>query len=195
MKSTTKKRLINDLKAALNAAYIDNRLALPRDMAATIKIGLKPVFDADPEEPVARINQVLTHEQVRDIVHAAAAIDEDGDFGRLVLVLAAMGARFSQIRRMLVQDVQVEQGRLIVPHSRKGRGKADDIRLPVKREVLDQLLPAINGRDAQAPLLEHWRLRQTGPAAWEKVDRGPWATASEMTRKKMEFDGQEPQAR
>lgn len=184
LKSTTKTRLINDLKAALNAAYVDNRLALPGDLATIIKVGLKPVFNQDPAEPVARVNQILTDDQVRRIVRKAAEFDQDGDFGRLVLVLAATGARFSQVSRMLVQDVQPEQSRLLVPHSRKGRGKANDhIRVPVDAEVIDKLQPVIDGRDPEAPLLEHWRLRQIGPVKWEKAARGPWQAASEMTRK------------
>lgn len=184
LKSTTKRRLINDLKAALNAAYVDNRLALPSDLATTIKVGLKPVFNEDPVEPVARVNQVLTDDEVRKIVRKSTKLDEDGDFARLVLVLAATGARFSQIRRMLVQDVQAEQNRLLVPRSRKGRGKTNDhIRVPVGADVIEQLLPVIAGRGPYEPLLEHWRLRQIGPVKWEKVARGPWNAASEMTRK------------
>jgi integrase len=115
LKSTTKQRLINDLKAALNSAYLDNRLALPVDLAQTIKVGLRPVFAEDAAEPIARVDQVLSDDQVRRIVQAVAEVDDDGDFGRLVLVLAATGARFSQVKRMLVQDVQPEQSRLLIP--------------------------------------------------------------------------------
>jgi integrase len=182
LKGTSKRRLINDVKAALNAAYLDNRTSLPSDFPAMIKVGLKPVFAADPDEPVARVNQVLGDEQVRSIVRAAAEIDEDGDFGRLVLVLAATGARFSQISRMLVQDLQCEQARLLVPHSRKGQGQGY-IRVPVDVGVIEALAPATESRDPQAPLLERWRVRQIGPASRERVERGPWKTASEMTRK------------
>lgn len=184
LKGSSKRRLINDLKAALNAAYLDNRTSLSNDFPAIIKVGLKPIFAADPDEPVARVNQVLDDEQVRSIVKAAAEIDEVGDFGRLVLVLAATGARFSQVTRMLVQDVQQEQGRLLVPHSRKGQGKTNGyVRVPVDAGVIEALGPAVRGRHPQAPLLERWRLRQIGPASWERVERAPWKTASEMTRK------------
>jgi len=184
LKSTTKRRLINDLKAALNAAYVDNRLALPSDLAITIRVGLKPVFNEDPAEPIARVNQVLTDDEVRKIVRESAELDEDGDFARLVLVLAATGARFSQARRLLVQDVQTEQNRLLIPRSHKGRGKAEDyIRVPVGPDVIEQLLSVTEGRHPYAPLLEHWRLRQIGPVKWEKVGRGPWNAASEMMRK------------
>lgn len=184
LRSTTKRRLINDLKAALNAAYVDNRLALPSDLETTIKIGLKPVFNEDPTEPIARVNQVLTDDEIRKIVRKSAELDADGDFARLVLVLAATGARFSQVRRILVQDVQAEHGRLLLPRSHKGRGKSGDhIRVPVGADVIEQLLPVTEDRDPYAPLLEHWRLRQIGPLKWEKIGRGPWNAASEMTRK------------
>lgn len=184
LKSTTKRRLINDLKAALNAAHIDNRLALPSDLATTIKVGLKPVFTEDRAEPVARVNQVLSDGQVRKLVRKAAELDEDGDFARLVLILASTGARFSQVSRMLVQDVQAEQNRLLIPHSRKGRGKGNDhIRVPVDADVIERLKLVIQDRDPEAPLLEHWRLRQIGPVKWERAGRGPWNAASEMTRK------------
>lgn len=59
----------------------------------------------------------------------------------------------------------------------------DCIRVPVDADVIDRLMPAIRDRDPEAPLLEHWRLRQIGPVKWEKVGRGPWKAASEMTRK------------
>jgi uncharacterized protein (DUF2249 family) len=42
-----------------------------------------------------------------------------------------------------------------------------------------RLVPAIRDRDPEAPLLEHWRLRQIGPVKWERVGRGPWNAASE----------------
>lgn len=184
LKSTTKQRLINDLKAALNAAYLDNRLALPVDLAQTIKVGLRPVFVEDVAEPTARVDQVLSDEQVRRIVHAATEIDEDGDFGRLVLVLATTGARFSQVKRMLVQDVQPEQSRLLIPRSHKGRGRDRNyIRMPVAPDVIESLAPAIEGRASDEMLLERWRVRQVKATEWVRVGRGPWNAASEMTRK------------
>jgi hypothetical protein len=57
---------------------------------------------------------------VRKIVAAAVALDQDGDFARLVVVLAATGARFAQVTRMVVRDVQVDRSPLMVPQSFKG---------------------------------------------------------------------------
>lgn len=152
---------------------------LPADLPIVIKFGLK--LDA-PEllTAAARDNQIL-NDQVRAIVAAVIAID--ADFGRLVVLLAAAGARFSQIARMTVGDVQAGQSRLMVPQSFKGRKRQlHYIRVQVGADTLGALKPVVEGRGASAPLLEHWRHRQTGPMAWERVDRGPWTSSSEMAR-------------
>lgn len=47
---------------------------------------------------------------------------------------------------------------------------------------MDRLLPIIEGREPHEPLLERWRRRQIGPVEWVKDSRGPWNSASEMTR-------------
>lgn len=173
-------RLVNDFKAALNAAFETHRKVLPADLPIVIKFGLK--VDA-PEvlTAAARDNQILDDDEVRRVVAAALAIDED--FGRLVVLLAATGARFSQIARMTVGDVQAEQGRLMIPQSFKGRKRTlSYIRTPVGADTLAVLVPITEGRPASAPLLEHWRHRQVGPMQWERVDRGPWASSSAMLR-------------
>ena len=173
-------RLVNDFKAALNSAFATHRKVLPGDLPTVIKFGLK--VDA-PEilTAVARDNQILGDNEVRAIVAAAMAIDED--FGRLVVLLAATGARFSQIARMTVGDVQAEQGRLMVPQSFKGKKRMlSHIRTPVGPDTLAVLAPVLEGRPSSAPLLEHWRHRQVGPMEWERVDRGPWTSPSAMLR-------------
>ncbi|ATY31091.1 tyrosine-type recombinase/integrase [Sphingomonas psychrotolerans] len=179
-KPSSIQRVVNDFKAALNAAFVEHRKVLPADLPTVIKFGLK--VDA-PEvlTAAARDNQILTDDEVRAVVTAAMAIDED--FGRLVVLLAATGARFSQIARMTVGDVQAGQGRLMVPQSFKGRKRVlAHIRTPVGADTLAVLAPAVEGRPLSAPLLEHWRHRQVGPMQWERVDRGPWASSSAMLR-------------
>lgn len=173
MKATTRQRLVNDLKAALNAAYAANRDQLDPTLPVTIKHGLKASNDHGDDEatPLARDNQILSDAQVGQLIRAAQEIDAEqewgGDLARLVIVLAATGARFSQIVRMKVDDVQRKQGRLIVPVSRKGRGgKAGGTPVPVGKDVLDVLLPVTTGRASDAPLLERW----------------PWQAASEQQR-------------
>ena len=184
LKLSTRRRLINDFKAALNKAYLSNRAGLPPDFDKTIKFGLA-LDEAVPEDEFQEVrdNQILKDEQIRQIIDAARVLDEDGDFARLVIVLAATGTRFSQAKRILVSDVQPQHSRMLVPNSWKGT-KTGTARVPVPigADVLAALLPAIEGRSPDVPLLERWYRKQIGPAEWERVERGPWKTASEMTR-------------
>lgn len=188
MKATTQQRLINDLKAALNGAYAVHRDRLDANIPAVVKHGLKAAAREDDDDIVslARENQILSDGQIGNLLAAAREIDAegewDGDLFRLVVTLAASGARFSQIARMRVSDVQRAAGRLMVPVSRKGRGgKAGSIPVPIGKDVLDTLLPAIIGRPSNAPLLERPRFKQVaGSIKWERDGRGSWRTASEM---------------
>lgn len=188
IKTTTRQRLFNDFKAALNAAYVARRDSLPPTLPSAIKHGLRSIeddsFDA---EPVARENQILTDGQVAQLVAAAKVVDDeqgaDGDLYRVVLILAATGARFSQITRMKVGDVQRDKKRLMVPASRKGKGAkgfADPV--PVGEDVLDALAPIVEGRPAEAVLLERWRSVQVSGGMWEPSERGPWRDSSEFRR-------------
>ncbi|RWD62556.1 MAG: integrase [Mesorhizobium sp.] len=189
LKGTTEQRLINDLKAALNGAYAAHRERLDPTLPAIIKHALKAEkMDSDEAAPLARDNQILSAAQVGAIIAAAREVDAeqnwDGDLFRLVVVLAATGARFSQIARMKVGDVQRAQGRLMIPSSRKGRGgKIASTPHPVGKDVLDALLPATTGRGADEILLERWRSKQVaGSIGWERAGRGPWQFASELQR-------------
>lgn len=179
-KPSSLQRIVNDFKAALNHAFAMHRRVLPADLPTVIKFGLK--LDA-PEllSAAARDNQILSDDEVRAIVAAAMALDED--FGRLVVLLAATGARFSQIARMTVGDVQLGQSRLMLPQSFKGRKRTlSYIRIPVGADTMAAIEPATRGRSPSATLLEHWRHKQVGPMQWERVDRGPWASSSAMLR-------------
>jgi len=185
MKGGSKQRVVSELKAALNYAFEEYRRGLPSDLPVTIKFGLKPVFTLETaNEPVARENQVLDDDQIREILAIAREMDEDGDFARLALLLAATGARFSQLARLRVRDVQAVNRRIVIPASRKGRGaKAGaTIRVQVGRDVIDALRPAIEGRRGEAFLLERWHYKQVDKIAWERSERSPWKTPSEMTR-------------
>ncbi|MDH7971905.1 hypothetical protein QH494_06885 [Sphingomonas sp. AR_OL41] len=165
-------RVVNDLKAALNATFRKHRDKLPSDLPVTIEYGLK-VESTELLVSVARENQILTDDQVRRVV--AAAIARDEDLGRLVVLLAATGARFSQLARMRVGDVQADYGRVLVPQSFKGKKRSVEYtRVQVGADTLAALATVTAGRPPSAPLLEHWRMRQTGPMAWERVERGPW---------------------
>jgi integrase len=191
IKPTTRQRLINDLKAALNAAwtkYSDDLAKVAPTLPAIIKDGLKAEAREDDDEPVARDNQILTDAQVASLIRAAHEIDAeqdwDGDLYRLVLVLAATGARFSQVARLRVGDVQIAEKRLMVPVSRKGRGgKSGSITVPVGDDVIEALIPVTKGRRPEDPLLERWRHSQIkGSMAWQRAGRGPWQSSSELVR-------------
>lgn len=189
LKGTTKQRLINDLKAALNDSYVANRKRLPSTLPAIIKHGLRALTDInDGAEPVARVDQILSDADVARLISAAKEIDAEkrweGDLFRLVVVLAATGARFSQVARIRVGDLQPKAGRLMMPVSRKGKGgKSGSTPIPIGADVMEVLLPATAGRAKDAVLLERWRSKQApGGIKWERVGRGAWQTPSELGR-------------
>ena len=178
-------RVVNDFKAALNVAGRRWRAQLPPTFRDVVKDGLAR---AEASPAVAREAQVLPDADVRALIKAAGRVDAEGDWegdlARMVIVLAATGARFSQVARLTVADVQFAQARLMVPTSRKGRGvkRKTHVAVPVGGDVLAALSKATNGRKGHEPLLLRPRWRQVGPAKWEKYERGPWHSAAEITR-------------
>ncbi|MGJ4940640.1 tyrosine-type recombinase/integrase [Bradyrhizobium sp. HKCCYLS1011] len=191
LKATTKHRLSNDLKAALNAAWprlsVEQKKLNPTFLAI-VKDGFKAErIDDDDDASIARDNQILTDAQVGALLRAAGEIDaeqeSEGDLYRLVVCLAATGARFAQVRRMRVSDAQLKERRLMMPGSYKGRGgNGGSVPIPVGDDVIEVLLPAIVGRPKQAPLFERWSYKQEPHSiAWTRSERGPWKTA-ELTR-------------
>jgi len=191
LKSTTKQRLINDLKAALNAAWprlSAEQKQLNPTFLSIVKDGFKAErIDDDDEISVARDNQILTDRQVGTLLRAAREIDNEqgfeGDLYRIVVCLAATGARFAQVKRMRVGDAQRQEQRLMVPGSYKGRGgNGGSVPVPVGEDVIEVLLPGILHRSKEASLFERWRHEQeAGSIVWKKSKRGPWKTA-ELTR-------------
>jgi integrase len=182
-KASTRKRLCADFKAALNRACAEHRKHLSGDIASAIRNGLRvESSEEDTDVSIARENQFLSDASVRLLVEAAYEVDDTGDFGRLVIVLAATGARFSQIRRLQVRDLQPEQSRLFVPPSRKGKGqRRDHYRVQIGRDVVEALAPVFEGRPPDAPLLERWHYVHEG-LRWKKDHRGAWGVAHEMTK-------------
>lgn len=181
LKGTTKRRIMNDLKAALNATLRRERRRLPADLGDTILLGLDvEKVGIEPTE-VARENQILDDATVRSVIDAAYGVDED--FGLLVLLLAATGARFSQLKRMKVCDAQIPLRRLLIPRSRKGRNKvAGFTPVRVGMDVIDALDNAVRGRQPDEPLLCRWRHVQVGPGVWRRDRRGAWTSSAEMLR-------------
>jgi integrase len=186
--AATRKRLINDLKAALNAAYAEHRKQLPPAVQDAIKYGLKAEAESDDDEEGADVpdSQVLTDSQITALLRATRDIDAeegwDGDLYRLVAVMAATGARFSQVARLRVRDCQISNARLMVPDSRKGRKKkAGSQPIPVGQDIIAVLRPVTIRRGKEQWLLERWRFEQVTGATWKRTERGPWST-SELTR-------------
>jgi integrase len=159
MRPATLNRLLNDLRAALAGVFSGG--ILPPELRAALK------GEADAAE--AREVNLLTTDAVRRLVDAAFQVDLH--FGRLVLVLAATGARLSQAARITVGDVQVANLRIMVPRTAKGRSSkaGSAVACPVGQDVIDLLRPALASQDHGGTLL----LQKSGQ---------PWMFSSEMTR-------------
>jgi integrase len=164
---STVKRLTNDLKAALRVAARRERASA--DVVEAIRDGLK----APPGADRAREAQILADPDVRRLVNAADAVD--ADFGHLLAVLAATGARFDQVARLTVTDFQPAARRLMVPTSRKGRGhKRSHVPVPIGDDLVARLRPLAAGRAGTMPLVTTWRheQREGGPGrlrGWERA--------------------------
>ena len=183
LKQTSRQRLASDTKAALNRIQRRMRKALPPDFADIVRFGLKVVSNGELPEPLARDNQILSDDQVRSILTSVAELDRDGDFTRLVILLAATGARFSQVARLQVRDVQPDRSRILMPSSRKGRERAASFTpIPVGTDVLTALAPILADRDGEERLLVRWRYSQVSVTDWVRVSREHWKTPSEMLR-------------
>jgi integrase len=173
VKAATVRRTINDLRAALSAAVERDWRNLPDTIRGEIKSGLKPPDNAGG----AARHALLTDADIRHIVDAAFGVD--ADFGALVLVLAATGARYSQAARITVAGLQVDARRLMVPASAKGKGEKQrpEIAVPVGNDVIERLQPRVVGRAGHEPLL-----MRTDRRATKEGKRAPWDAASLMQR-------------
>lgn len=168
---STFNRLLNDLRAALNRAGQKYRRQLPVSYLHDVKAGTAPIESRSQPR-----RQLLTDEQVAAAVEAAFEVDDTGDFGRLVLVLAATGARHSQAGALAVADLQVSVGRVMMPGSRKGRARKPrpPVPIPLEASIIQRLGPAVQGRDLNEPLLMRWHHRKEGKCTWVRVERRPW---------------------
>lgn len=176
MAASTMNRLLNDLRAALNAAALKHRRSLPAHVFQEIRIGTKAI-----EATSQPRRQLLTVSQVRAAIDAAYAVDESGDFGRLVTLLAATGARHSQVARLDVVDLQGDLRRVMMPGSKKGRSRRikPPVAVPLSDDVIERLRPAVEGRATGAPLLERWSFKKTGRKTCEREGRRRWGPAYE----------------
>jgi hypothetical protein len=129
MTAASVNRTANALRAALNlAAETDERISNRKAW----KDGLKAIADASEAR-----NVVLGDQDVRAII--AGAYRDSDQFGEFVEVIAVTGTRPSQAARLLGEDVQsvfdaktkTWQPRLMMPTSRKGRGRKKITHRPV----------------------------------------------------------------
>ena len=149
-------RTARALKAALNLAAADDfRIT----NIAAWKTGLARLPDAERSR-----NVILDDATVRALIGAAYAIDPA--FGLLVEVAAVTGARFSQLQRLRVDDVQDGAApRLMVPGSFKGKRRRSERKpLPIPAALAGALQQHAAGR-VDGPLL----IRSDG-SVWSKID-------------------------
>ena len=146
-------------KAALNlAASMDERIVNRRAWEK----GLATI----PDAAEAR-NIILADSDVPRIIHGAYEVGEE--FGLLVEVNAVTGARPSQLGRLEVRDLQDDriEPRLMMPSSRKGRGKKKILRhpVPIPANLARRLRQVADGRPPNAPLL-----RKPSGEPWNRAD-------------------------
>ena len=183
--ATTINRIVNDFRAALISGAALRPAAERSLLNEVLKQGFRPLDTVVDDFSEVRENQILNDDQVRRIIDVARKYDsEEGDFFRLVVILAATGARFSQVARLTVGDLQPENNRIMMPSSWKGKNKTLSLTpLPLGEDVISLLINVHDGRKSGDALLERWTHRQISGTKWVREKRGPWTTPSQMTQK------------
>ncbi|WP_398467985.1 integrase [Tardiphaga sp.] len=179
LKPSSRNRMVGDLRAALNAAATRHRKEIPGHISTEIKAGTRN----EPIEDEARM-QLLNDGQVRAIVAASFEVDED--LGYVVFIAAVTGARFSQIARLTVADVQVAKGRVMMPSSRKGRKRKPHppAAIPIDAGAMARLAPLVTRRAGSERLLIRWVYKRVGsPPRWIQDTRRPWGVSSETSKR------------
>jgi len=145
--AATVNRTTNALKAALNLTADQDEDILNR--AAWDK-GLAALRDAE-----APRNLILSDAEVRAVM--AAAYEQGTPFGLLVEAAVVTGARYSQLARLLIQDLLADPAapRLMMPSSMKGKGQKRITRrpVPITAGLAARLQQAAAGRRHDEPLL------------------------------------------
>lgn len=168
--AATVNRTANGLKAALNLVAehdedIPNRRAWEN--------GLASLHDAEESR-----NVILAETAIRTII--GKANEHSAEFGLLVEVAAVTGARVSQLFRLEVQDLQDGRTdpRLMMPSSRKGRGKKKIVRrpVPIPAGLATKLRGIVKNRPLDAALLVKPMSGTQNPSVEEPVAHSlvPW---------------------
>ena len=141
------KQVMICLRAALNLAAARDPIRIPT--VSGWRIGLSGIPDTNRARRI-----VMPDADVLRLV--TAAFEVDTQFGLLIAVLAAVGARLSQVARLRVADLEADRTdcRLQMPSSRKGkRRKSTSAPVPIPRSLADMLARACEGRGPNEPLL------------------------------------------
>jgi len=176
LKPSSVDRLLNDVRAALNAAVERSRRRLPAHLPGEIKIGTRRLGG----QRKAR-KQVLTDDQVRGAIEAAYRVNED--FGALVLLAAATGARYGQLAALRVDDLLSD--RVMVPGAKKGRlGQArPPVAVPLQPDAIKRLKSLVDYRQPDEPLLMRWAYRRgANGTRWVRSHRRPLGPAYEVDK-------------
>jgi integrase len=192
----TVNRTSNAFKAALNLAADNDDRVLTRN---AWEKGLKALPDAEEAR-----NVILTDAEITAVVNAA--YKQCDQIGRLVEVAAVTGARYVQICRLVVGDLQDGDGepRLMMPTAKKGKGikKFSRYAVPIPISLAKKLRQAAGDRPVDAPLLLKPQRPQTDeeekagtpappPGPWRKSDHyRPFSRAAKAAYKVKE--GEEP---
>ena len=159
MKPSSLNRLLADFRAGVTTVMPAG--ILPPELRAALR--------AEQGATESRVIQVIPEADLSRLLQTALTIDEN--FGHLIRLLIVTGARFSQLARLRVSDVQLAEARsrIMVPASAKGRAtKAGaHIAVPISDDTATQLRPLVDGRLGHEVLLR----RPTGI---------PWRSANEM---------------
>jgi integrase len=178
LRPASRNRLLGDLRAAFNAGAERHRRELPGHIQAEIKSGTRN----EPIDDEAR-KQLLTDGQVRAVVASAFEVDED--FGYVVFIAAVTGARYSQIARLTVADIQLANSRIMMPGSRKGRKRKPHppAAIPIDKGAMSRLAPLVADRNGNEILLWRWVHKQLpDPPRWVRDKRRRWGPAHETTK-------------
>jgi integrase len=185
LKPASVKRIVADLKAALNEAATVHRAVLDTSFRMMIAEGLAPK-KGDPVDCDIRPNMILSVDEWHRLLSAAKIVDVeeewDGQLYLMVVALAATGARFSQLMRCRVSDLVRLRQVIHVPVSWKGKKEVSQKKVTcyLTEDVVAELEKAAAGRNGAEPLLRCWGYRRGKGIRWEKEALRAWRT-SEMT--------------
>ncbi|MBI2778381.1 MAG: site-specific integrase [Gammaproteobacteria bacterium] len=133
-RKSTANRILTVLKAILNKAFQDELIP---DNAAWRRV--KPFANAD--EPITRF---LTEAECTRLINTCRP-----DFRQLVKSALFTGARYSELARLCVADVNTDTGMIYVsPEAKSGRGR----HVPLSAEGLDFFKSQIAGRSGKEPV-------------------------------------------